>query len=101
MSPKQSNYSLRSQAFITFTVPSPHTELGKKAFSYNAPYTWSKLQRNLKLCGLTELKEFKQILRTKEKRLLDGRSCSRCVIVTVFLVLVVFFQLADYMMCMF
>lgn len=31
----------------------------KKAFSYNAPYTWNELQQYLKLCSLNELKGFK------------------------------------------
>lgn len=30
----------------------------KKAFSYNAPYTWNELQQYLKLCSLNELKGF-------------------------------------------
>lgn len=67
--------------FITTTYAQ---NLGKKAFSYNASYTWNKLQQDLNLCSLTGLKGFKQILRMMEKALLDGCSCSYCFIATVF-----------------
>lgn len=61
---------LRSEAFITFSIPSFCTELGKWAFSFSAPPAWSTLQQDVKLSSLTYLGGggFKLILKTMEKR---------------------------------
>ena len=59
---KQSDRSLRSPDFILFAIQSVRTELGKKAYSYAAPATWSMLQQRLKLYSFIPLGDFKLLV---------------------------------------
>ena len=56
-----STYSLRSQDFLTTSVPLARTEFGKRAFAYSAPTTWNGLQKALKLSAPVTLRRFKTL----------------------------------------
>ena len=75
ISHKQYSYSLRSQNYITLSVPSVHTVLGKKAISYSAPSTWNALQQELKLTSLIPITDFKLILKKLEKSSVGVCTC--------------------------
>ena len=56
-------YSLRLQDVLQLTVPSPRTELGKKAFKYAVPSGWNTLQKDLKVSELTSFDAFGSLLK--------------------------------------
>jgi len=58
-----SRFSLRSTRWFSYQVPRVFTELGKKAFSYFAPWSWNNLQNLLHLNDLVPLNEFKAMLK--------------------------------------
>ncbi len=76
MSRKQCCLSLCSQGFITFSIPSVHTEFGKKAFSYSAPPAWNTLQQELKLSSMIPLGDFKLLLRNLERASMGDCTCT-------------------------
>ena len=67
--------SLRSQDFVSFSVPAVRTELGKKAFSFSGPSSWNMLQQDLKLSSLVTLGEFKILLKDLEKASIENCCC--------------------------
>uniref|UniRef100_A0A669EEG1 Reverse transcriptase domain-containing protein n=1 Tax=Oreochromis niloticus TaxID=8128 RepID=A0A669EEG1_ORENI len=61
------SYSLRSSDLFLLNVPFARTELGKRAFTYAAPFTWNKMQKDWKIADLISLNAFKSRLREPEK----------------------------------
>lgn len=57
------SHQLRSSRWLHLNVPRILTDLGKTAFSYHAPWTWSNLQKDLRLETLTPINEFKGIIK--------------------------------------
>ena len=57
-----SPYQTRSSDFLTLKVPFAHTELGKAAFSINAPLAWNELQKSLKIGSLPALGQFRTMV---------------------------------------
>ena len=57
-------YQLRSSNLLLFSVPRVFTDLGKTAFSFNAPWSWNNLQKELKLDSIISLNEFKSIIKS-------------------------------------
>lgn len=55
-----SRYSLRSTHCLTFTVPRPKKEIGRRAFRYKAPYDWNELPISIRT--VTSLGSFKEAL---------------------------------------
>lgn len=66
-------YSLRSQDFLTLSVPHARTELGKRAFAFSAPTAWNKLQNDLRLDQLITLNAFKTKMKELEADLITCR----------------------------
>ena len=54
-------YQTRSNDQFVFKIPRVRTELGRSAFSYDAPYTWNFLQKSLKLEVLPSFTDFKAL----------------------------------------
>lgn len=67
-------YQLRSEDLFLLTVPKVRTELGKRAFSYAAPFTWNQLQNELKLKELVSINSLKSLLNDVEA----GSSACTC-----------------------
>ena len=59
-----SSYNTRSSDKILLMVPTTWTELGKSAFSFNAPQAWNELQSILNLKCFPSLGMFKNSLKT-------------------------------------
>lgn len=65
------NYSTRSSIGIKLEVPKIHSEHGKSAFSYFAPWLWNEFQINAQLERIPSLNVFKNILRCKMNEVCD------------------------------
>ena len=61
------NYSTRSTNRILLNVPRVHSELGKTAFSFYAPWAWNELQNTITLETLPSLNNLKGLLKTALK----------------------------------
>lgn len=71
-----SAYNLRSQTSLMLFVPRVRTELGKKAFSFAAPFSWNELQTKLGLNSLVSLNMYRRLLDSLEEQ----SSCCNCFI---------------------
>ena len=56
------SYTTRSTDLLLLKVPRACTELGKTAFSCNAPNSWNTLQHSLKIHVLPSLSEFRTLI---------------------------------------
>ncbi len=57
------NYGLRSKDYYLLSIPKVRINMGKRAFSYAAPFDWNQLQHTLCLKELVSLNDFRCILK--------------------------------------
>ncbi len=80
------NYGLRSQDYYLLSIHKVRTNMGKRTFSYAAPFDWNQLQDKLCLKQLVSLNYFRCILKDLVEESPDCKCFELIVYISVYVI---------------